>query len=145
MSSLYRTDPRSSKSDLYEAGVKLAKSNVALYLTGFLTKFDSQSFGETRFDPATNSLVSRTEFASTETYGFEVEGTVRVRDLDAEYGIQFPDGGFETLAGFLLLRLGAIPTIGDSVEHEGRRYTVLEMDRNRIARVRIEKLAAAKG
>jgi CBS domain containing-hemolysin-like protein len=30
--------------------------------------------------------------------------------------------------------------VGESVEYEGRRYTVLEMDRNRIARVKIEKL-----
>jgi CBS domain containing-hemolysin-like protein len=49
------------------------------------------------------------------------------------------DAGFETLAGFLLFRLGAIPRAGDTAEYEGRRYTVLEMDRNRIARVRIEK------
>jgi len=75
-----RTDPRSSTSDLYEAGLKLSRSRIALYLTGFLTKFDSQSFSETRFDPATNSLVSRTEFASTETYGVELEGTVRPTD-----------------------------------------------------------------
>jgi CBS domain containing-hemolysin-like protein len=31
--------------------------------------------------------------------------------------------------------------VGDTVEYEGRRYTVLDMDRNRIARVRIERLA----
>jgi len=30
--------------------------------------------------------------------------------------------------------------VGESVEYGGRRYTVLEMERNRIARVRIEKL-----
>jgi len=40
----------------------------------------------------------------------------------------------------MLFRLGAIPRAGDQVEHEGRRYTVLEMDRNRIARVRVEKV-----
>ena len=55
------------------------------------------------------------------------------------------DAGFETLAGFLLSQLGTIPRKGDRVEHDGRRYTVLEMDRNRIARVRIEKLATVKG
>jgi CBS domain containing-hemolysin-like protein len=85
------------------------------------------------------------ERALREAQDIELEGTAKVRDLDAEYGIQFPEGDFETLAGFLLLRLGAIPKPGDSVEHEGRRYTVLEMDRNRIARVRIEKLAPATG
>jgi CBS domain containing-hemolysin-like protein len=30
--------------------------------------------------------------------------------------------------------------VGDFVDYNGRRYTVLEMERNRIARVRIEKL-----
>ena len=35
---------------------------------------------------------------------------------------------------------GQIPVAGDSAEFEGRRYTVLEMERNRIARVKIEKL-----
>jgi CBS domain containing-hemolysin-like protein len=47
------------------------------------------------------------------------------------------------LAGFLLFRLGDIPQAGASVEYQGRRFIVLEMDRNRIARVRIEKVAVA--
>jgi CBS domain containing-hemolysin-like protein len=78
---------------------------------------------------------------SVETGEVELDGTTRIRDLDTEYGIEIPgDEGFETLAGFLLFRLGRIPQAGETVEHEGRRYTVLEMERNRIARVRIEKV-----
>ena len=78
----------------------------------------------------------------TYTGEIELDGATRIRDLETEFGIEIPsDAGFETLAGFLLFRLGAIPRAGDQVEHEGRRYTVLEMDRNRIARVRVEKLA----
>ncbi len=71
----------------------------------------------------------------------DLDGTARIRDLETEYGIEIPpDAGFETLAGFLLFRLGDIPQPGASVEYQGRRFTVLEMDRNRIARVHIEKL-----
>ena len=56
-------------------------------------------------------------------------------------GIEIPsNAGFETVAGFLLMKLGYIPKAGESVEEGGRRYTVLEMDRNRIAKVRVEKL-----
>lgn len=70
----------------------------------------------------------------------EVEGTATIRDLESQFGIALPDNaGFETLAGFLLFRLGYIPNAGESVEYEGRRFTILEMDRNRVARVRIEK------
>jgi CBS domain containing-hemolysin-like protein len=71
----------------------------------------------------------------------ELDGATRVRELETDFGIEIPaDAGFETLAGFLLFRLGDIPRVGDAVEYQGRRYTVLQMDRNRVARVRIEKL-----
>ena len=71
----------------------------------------------------------------------ELDGATRIRDLESEYGIEIPaDGEFETLAGFILFRRGEIPKVGEVVEYQGRRYTVLEMERNRIARVRVEKL-----
>ena len=74
----------------------------------------------------------------------EIDGTTRILDLESEYGIEIDaGGGFETLAGFLLFRLGRIPAAGDSADFEGRHYTVLEMERNRIARVKIEKLPEA--
>jgi len=60
------------------------------------------------------------------------------RDLASQYGIELPgDAGFETLAGFLLFRLGYIPAPGDSVTHESHTFIVQEMDRNRIAKVKI--------
>jgi CBS domain containing-hemolysin-like protein len=71
----------------------------------------------------------------------ELDGATRIRDLDDDFGISLPaDHGYETLAGFLLYKLGDIPKIGDAVDFEGRRYTVLAMDRRRIAQVRIEKI-----
>jgi putative hemolysin len=79
---------------------------------------------------------------ATEADELELDGATRIRDLESEFGIEIPtDEGFETLAGFLLSRRGEIPGVGDFVDYQGRRYTVLEMERNRIARVRIEKLA----
>jgi CBS domain containing-hemolysin-like protein len=83
---------------------------------------------------------------SLESPLLELEGAVSIRDLETQYGIELPtNAGFETLAGFLLFRLGCIPDAGQMIEHEGRRFTILEMDRNRIARVKIEKLSAASG
>jgi putative hemolysin len=107
-------------------------------ITGMVTLEDvlEQIFGEIEDEhdlrsppPALESLV------------VDVEGTINIRDLQSQYGIELPlDAGFETLAGFLLFRLGYIPNPGDSVEFEGRKFTVLEMDRNRISQVRIEKI-----
>jgi putative hemolysin len=72
----------------------------------------------------------------------ELDGATRILELKSEFGLGIPDdAGFETLAGFLLYQLGEIPHVGQSLEYMGRRFTVLEMDRNRIAWVRIEKVA----
>ena len=81
---------------------------------------------------------------AAEAQVLEVEGATTIRDLDTQYGLELPgDAGFETLAGFLLFQLGYIPKPGESVEYGGRRFTIMEMDHNRIARVRIERLQGA--
>jgi CBS domain containing-hemolysin-like protein len=74
----------------------------------------------------------------------EVDGATTIRDLDTQYGLELPgDAGFETLAGFLLFQLGSIPREGEVVDYGGRKFTIREMDRNRIARVAIERQPAA--
>lgn len=71
----------------------------------------------------------------------ELDGTTPIRDLESMYGIEVPaQAGFETLAGFLLYRFGAIPAVGDSVEEKDRRFIVREMERNRIAKVLVENV-----
>jgi putative hemolysin len=71
----------------------------------------------------------------------QLDGTTTIRDLETRYGIALPaEAGFETLAGFLLFQFGYIPNVKDSVEHDGRRFTVTTMEKNRIATVLIEKL-----
>ncbi len=66
------------------------------------------------------------------------DAALNVRDLDAQYGITLPeDPGYATVGGFVLSRLGFIPRGGESFEHAGFRFTVAEMDRRRIARVKI--------
>jgi putative hemolysin len=71
----------------------------------------------------------------------ELDGTTTIRDLETQYGIKLPSqAGFETLAGFLLYRLGVIPSDGDRVDQDGLRFTVLSMERNRVAKVLVENL-----
>jgi CBS domain containing-hemolysin-like protein len=68
-----------------------------------------------------------------------IEGSANLRDLKTQMHWNLPrGGGVETLAGFLLARLGHIPRAGESVLYEGRRLTVVEMDRRRIAKIRVE-------
>jgi len=70
-----------------------------------------------------------------------LDGGVNLRDLETQMQWRLPrDGGVETLAGFVLARLGHIPKAGESVDFEERRYTVVEMEGRRISKIRVEPL-----
>jgi CBS domain containing-hemolysin-like protein len=73
-----------------------------------------------------------------------LDGTVNIRDLEAQYELTLPqDEGYETLAGFLLSRLQKMPTGGEAFDYEGRRFVVEKMEGHRVATVRIEPIPAA--
>lgn len=70
-----------------------------------------------------------------------MDGGVNLRDLETQVQWSLPrDGGVETLAGFVLKRLGHIPQSGESVDYDGRRLTVMEMEGRRISKVRVEPI-----
>ncbi len=72
-----------------------------------------------------------------------LDGAINIRDLESQYELKLPqDEGFETLAGFLLSRLQKMPTGGEALDYEGRRFVVEEMEGHRIATVRIEPVPA---
>ena len=69
-----------------------------------------------------------------------LDGATPIRDMETQYGIVLPsDRGFETLAGFLLFQFQRLPQVGEAVEFTGRKFTVLEMDGRRVAKVMVEK------
>lgn len=73
-----------------------------------------------------------------------MDGGVNLRDLETQMQWILPrEGGVETLAGFLLMRLGHIPRSGESIVFDGRRLTVLEMDGRRISKVGVEPAGEA--
>jgi len=73
------------------------------------------------------------------------DGALNVRDLDSQYSITLPeDPAYATIGGFVLERLGFIPRGGESFEYGGNRYSVVEMDGRRVARVKIQKLRIAE-
>jgi len=78
---------------------------------------------------------------ATATGGMILDGSVSLRDLETQMNWSLPrEGGVETLAGFMLTRLGKIPHGGETIDYEGRRLTVLEMAGRRISKVRIEQI-----
>jgi CBS domain containing-hemolysin-like protein len=86
--------------------------------------------------------ISRSPLLST-TGAMSLDGSTTLRDLGNQLHWSFPrEPGVETLAGFLLAHLGHIPTAGENIEYEGRRFQVAEMAGRRISRVIVEDIAA---
>jgi putative hemolysin len=52
------------------------------------------------------------------------------------------DGGFQTLGGFLMARLGRVPAVADHVEFGGWRFEVVDMDRRRVDKVMVMRAGA---
>ncbi len=74
------------------------------------------------------------------------DAALNVRDLDTQYNIVLPeDPAYATVGGFVLDQLGFIPRGGESFEFGGYRFTVVEMDGRRVARVKIQRLRATTG
>ena len=93
---------------------------------------------EDEFDSPTRPVLT------TASGALLMDGGVNLRDLETQMQWLLPrEGGVETLAGFLLLRLGHIPKEGESIVYEGRRLTVVEMDARRIAKIRVEPVEEA--
>jgi CBS domain containing-hemolysin-like protein len=66
-----------------------------------------------------------------------VDGVIREDELADVTGFRLPEGPYETLGGFLLARLGHIPLEGETVLEHGWSFTVVEVDRRRVAQVRV--------
>jgi putative hemolysin len=74
------------------------------------------------------------------------DAALNVRDLDAQYNITLPeDPAYATVGGFVLDQLGFIPRGGESFEYGQFRFTVVEMDGRRVARVKIQRVRPAPG
>ncbi|MGC5331725.1 hemolysin family protein [Micromonospora sp. DT62] len=66
-----------------------------------------------------------------------VDGVLRSDELAEQTGFRLPEGPYETLAGFLMARLGHIPLAGETVDESGFEFTVVEVERHRIEQVRV--------
>ncbi len=70
-----------------------------------------------------------------------VRGSLRIERMGALLGFELPDGEYETVAGFVLDRLGHIPVPGEAVEHEGWEFEVVRVEGVRITELAVQPAA----
>jgi CBS domain containing-hemolysin-like protein len=73
------------------------------------------------------------ESPSTERRSWTLPGSLHPDEVLDGTGFHIPEGEYETIAGFVLERLGHIPEAGEHVRHEDWDLEVLAVDRHRIA------------
>ncbi|MEV0051777.1 hemolysin family protein [Saccharopolyspora shandongensis] len=71
---------------------------------------------------------------------FEADGLLHRAEFEQQTGIALPEGPYDTVAGFVVSRLGRVPAEGDAVDALGHRFTVRSMDGHRVSRLLVTKL-----
>ncbi|HSV55906.1 MAG TPA: hemolysin family protein [Magnetospirillaceae bacterium] len=95
---------------------------------------------------ATEGGKSHAEIVRREDGSYLVDASLSIDDLCARFKLPRDeiDRSIETLAGFILDRLGKIPETADSLEWGGLRFEVVDMDGNRIDKVLLVPEALAE-
>ncbi len=76
----------------------------------------------------------------------EVIATMRISDVNEELDLDLPEEeDYETLAGFVLARLGHFPKRGERFDESGFEYEVVEANDRRVLKVRIRPNQAQAG
>ncbi|MGB9672914.1 MAG: transporter associated domain-containing protein, partial [Anaerolineales bacterium] len=69
-----------------------------------------------------------------------IDGMTLIEDVNHHLGLNLEEPHYDTIAGFMLGRLGRIPDVNDTIEEDGIRLKVVAMDGLRIAKVSLEHL-----
>lgn len=87
---------------------------------------------------------SEPEIKRCDDGSYDVDARVEIDDFCDELDVRLPeDRDYDTVGGFVFAALGHIPTEGESFEHSDLRVTVTGAERNRVTRVRVERLEPA--
>lgn len=80
------------------------------------------------------------EVVKTRSGALLIDGSTLIDDLNEEYDLDFPDGEYDTIAGFIIDHLDRIPEQGETVEYNGFNILVEKVNHNRILSVRLNRV-----
>ena len=90
---------------------------------------------------ATSCAAHEDEFVEVDERTFQLDAGMSVYDANEELELDLPeDEDYETIAGFVLARLGRIPDQGEEFEHDNLRIAVTEVDGNRVEKITVTRL-----
>jgi len=96
------------------------------------------------FGEISEGVPSQAYYHEKDENTYEVPGDMKLTDFNDLTNFGIEDPRMTTIGGIVFRYLDRLPKVGDSVVVEGYKATVLEMDRHRVARVRVTKKTAAQ-
>ncbi len=87
------------------------------------------------FDEVDDEIIKETEGVLL------VSGRADIDEVQEELQFSVTEGSFETVSGYVLDAIGRIPTAGEVIHHNGIRIEVVDVDGQRINKVRLRLLS----
>ena len=75
------------------------------------------------------------EYEVINEYTFQVDGGMRIEEVNEELGLELPEGDYETIAGFVLHLLGHIPRQGEQLRYKNLKLIVTKMRKHKIEEI----------
>lgn len=69
-----------------------------------------------------------------------VDARLEIEELADYFGIEVPEGEFESVGGLLIHHLGKVPQVGDTVVTQDLEFTVTAADERRVKQIRVRPL-----
>jgi len=66
-----------------------------------------------------------------------IDGTFPIDDFNERFKTEMPDEDYHTMAGFVFGLLGRQPEAGDTINHDGMRFDLLEIEGSRILKLAV--------
>ena len=87
------------------------------------------------------------DYEAINEYTFQIDGSMRIEEVNEEMELGLPIGDYETVAGFILDLLGHIPKQGEQLRYKGLKLVITKMRGMKIEEILLtkEKHAASAG
>jgi len=78
---------------------------------------------------------SEKDFEIIDTHTFEIDGGMRIEEVNEQMSLDLPEGDYETVAGFILTLLGRIPKENEQLRYKDLKLIIKEMNGVKIDKV----------
>jgi putative hemolysin len=79
------------------------------------------------------------DYEIIDEYTYQIDGSMRIEEVNAEMGLELPEGDYETVAGFVLNLLGRIPRQGEQLKYKGLKMVITKMRGMKIEEILLTK------